>query len=68
MNMKNIQAAAEKEEQLRSQKLEKTRQQVKESTEYYNTDAKPGSLASKAAMVAKYNEKQAAKHNDKRNK
>ena len=34
---------------------------VKDSTEYYNKDAKPGSLASKAAMVQKYNEK----HNKK---
>ena len=30
---------------------------MKDSTEYYNMDAKPGSLASKAAMVQKYNEK-----------
>lgn len=57
INAKNIQAAQQREEQVRSEKLEKTRQQVKESTEFYNKDAKPGSLASKAAMVAKYNEK-----------
>lgn len=29
-----------------------------ESNKYYNQDAKPGSLASKAGMVAKYNERQ----------
>lgn len=57
LNAKNIQAAQQREEQARNEKLEKTRQQVKESNEYYNKDAKPGSLASKAAMVAKYNEK-----------
>ena len=57
VNVKNIQAAQQREEQARNEKLEKTRQQVKESNEYYNKDAKPGSLASKAAMVAKYNEK-----------
>ena len=57
MNAKNIQAAREKEEKKRSEKLEKTRQQVKESNEYYNMNANPESLAAKAAMVAKYNEK-----------
>lgn len=57
VNAKNIQAAQQREEQVRNEKLEKTRQQIKESNEYYNKDAKPGSLASKAAMVAKYNEK-----------
>lgn len=57
INAKNIQAAQEREERVRNEKLEKTRQQVKESNEYYNKDAKPGSLAAKAAMVAKYNEK-----------
>ena len=30
---------------------------IKDSTEYYNKDAKPGSMAAKANMVAKYNEK-----------
>lgn len=57
VNAKNIQAAQQREEQARNEKLERTKQQVKESNEYYNKDAKPGSLASKAAMVAKYNEK-----------
>ena len=31
---------------------------MEESNKYYNQDAKPGSLASKAGMVAKYNERQ----------
>lgn len=62
-NLKNIQATAEREEAKRTEKIEKTKEQVKESTSYYNQNAKPGSLAAKANMVAKYNEK-----NDKRNK
>lgn len=56
-SLKNIQAAAEKEEAERNEKLEKTKERVKESTEFYNQNAKPGSLAAKANMVAKYNEK-----------
>lgn len=56
-SLKQIQAAQEREEAKRAEKLERTKEQVKESNEYYNKDAKPGSLAAKAAMVAKYNEK-----------
>ncbi len=56
-SLKNIQAAQAREEAKRNEILEKSNEQVKESTEYYNMNAKPGSLASKAAMVAKYNEK-----------
>ena len=37
--------------------MEKVQKTIKESTEYYNQNAKPGSLAAKAAMVQKYNEK-----------
>ena len=59
--LKNMQIEAEKEEKKRAEKLEKNDELVKESTAYYNKDAKPGSLASKAGMVAKYNEK----HNNK---
>ena len=50
-----------KQEEARQAKLREKAQQsealIKESTQYYNTDAKPGSLAAKAAMVQKYNEK-----------
>ncbi|MCI6886134.1 MAG: YidC/Oxa1 family membrane protein insertase [Lachnospiraceae bacterium] len=56
-SLKQIQAVQEREEATRNEKLEKTREQMKESNEYYNKDAKPGSLAAKANMVAKYNEK-----------
>lgn len=55
--LKNIQIAEEKEEAERLKKIEKTKEIIKDSNEYYNKDAKPGSLASKAAMVQKYNEK-----------
>lgn len=56
-NLKNIQAQTAKEDQQRMEKLSKIDKQVKESTEYYSSDPKPGSLASKARMVQKYNEK-----------
>lgn len=55
--LKSMQAAEEKEEVARAQKIEQSKKIMKDSTEYYNKDAKPGSLASKAAMVQKYNEK-----------
>lgn len=55
--LKNIQNAEKKEEEARAAKIEKTKAIVKESTDYYNRDAKPGSLAAKANMVQKYNEK-----------
>lgn len=55
--LKSLQASEEKEEEARNAKLEKTKAIVKESTEYYNKDAKPGSLAAKANMVQKYNER-----------
>jgi len=56
-----MQAVQEKEEAERAEKLEKSKKQVEASNNYYNKDAKPGSLASKANMVARYNEK----HNNK---
>lgn len=55
--LKNLQAAEAKEEAARNAKIERTKAIVKESTDYYNRDAKPGSLAAKANMVQKYNEK-----------
>lgn len=55
--LKNLQAAEQREEAARTAKIEKTKAIVKESTDYYNRDAKPGSLAAKANMVQKYNER-----------
>lgn len=55
--LKEIQAAEEKEEAARKAKIEKSNQLAKESEAYYNQNVKPGSLAAKANMVQKYNEK-----------
>lgn len=55
--LKNMQEAEEKEEARRAAIIERTKKIERESTEYYNKDAKPGSLAAKANMVQKYNEK-----------
>lgn len=57
---KAVKAANEREEQEKYRKSEenikKKQEQMKQSTEYYKTD-KPGSLAEKANMVNRYNEK-----------
>lgn len=55
-SLKAIKAEEEKEEVAEEVKKEKIAKQIEESSKYYNTNAKPGSLASKAAMVQKYNE------------
>lgn len=57
VNLRSIQSQEDKEEELIKEKISKNEQLVQESKEYYNSEAKPGSLASKAAMVKKYNEK-----------
>ena len=55
-SLKAIKAEEEKEKAAEEVKKEKIAKQIEESSKYYNTNAKPGSLASKAAMVHKYNE------------
>ena len=55
--LKKIEAKEEKAEQAQMAKIAKTKSIVEESTKYYNDNAKPGSLAAKANMVSKYNEK-----------
>ena len=55
-SLKAIKAEEEKEKAAEQVKKEKIAKQIEESSKYYNTNAKPGSLASKAAMVQKYNE------------
>lgn len=60
-SLKNIQLQEEKEEKELQEKIETAKKQSQESSEYYNKNAKPGSLAAKANMVAMYNEK----HNKK---
>ena len=57
-NLKNLQnPPAEEDEAVIKEKNEKRLASMKESTEYYNKTAKPGSIASKARMVEQYNEK-----------
>lgn len=55
-SLKAIKAEEEKEKAAEEVKKEKIAKQIEESSKYYNTNAKLGSLASKAAMVQKYNE------------
>ena len=55
--LKKLQEEEQKEERAREAKIEKAQKTIKESNEYYNQNAKPGSLAAKAGMVQKYNEK-----------
>lgn len=55
-SLKAIKAEEEKEKAAEEVKKEKIAKQIEESSKYYNTNAKQGSLASKAAMVQKYNE------------
>ena len=64
-NAKHMDEIEKQEKEEKAKKYEVNAKNLKDSTEYYNKDAKPGSLASKANMVAKYNQKQA---NSKKNK
>jgi len=74
IDMKAI-AEAEREERQRTfeeqkaiEKKEKSDRQVIDSTQYYNLNAKPGSLASKANMVAMYEQREYDKRHGKKNK
>jgi YidC/Oxa1 family membrane protein insertase len=60
-DLKKMEVQAANEEKKMQEKIKLAAKQSKESSEYYNKNAKPGSLASKANMVAMYNEK----HNNK---
>lgn len=55
--LKKIEEKEAQAESAQMAKIAKTRALVEESNQYYNRNAKPGSLAAKANMVAKYNEK-----------
>lgn len=57
INPKKMKEQEAIEEKKRAEKQVRQQKQVQDSTEFYNSDAKPGSLASKARMVQKYNEK-----------
>ena len=50
---KKLQQKEQREEEKRNAALEKTKERVEESNKYYNT----GSIADRAKMVQKYNEK-----------
>lgn len=55
-SLKSLKDEEEKAKAADELKKEKIAKQIEESSKYYNADAKPGSLAAKAAMVQKYNE------------
>jgi len=55
-SLKQIQAEQAREEAKQEARREKTAKQIEESKKLYENDPKPGSLASKAAMVQKYND------------
>lgn len=57
VSLKQIEAEQERKEKELEEKKARAEEQIKESMEYYNKDPKPGSLAAKANMVKKYNEK-----------
>ena len=56
----NYEEAVQKKEEEIARRGERAKE-IKDSTEYYNQNAKPGSLASKANMVKMYNEKKLKK-------
>ena len=63
LNEKAIRAAQVKpvDEEKLAAKREKTQENIKIATAYYNENAKPGSIAAKANMVKKYDEKNGKK-------
>lgn len=69
---KNILEKAKQAESAGKENEEKKREinarQIKDSTEYYNKNAKPGSIASRANMVAVYNARTAEKKSGKKTK
>ena len=55
-SLKTLKEEEEKEKAAEEAKKERIAKQVEESNKFYNTNAKPGSIAAKAAMVQKDNE------------
>lgn len=70
-NVKSMETKTDSGEDTKAEKLSSIAKQVKDSTSYYNQNAKPGSLAAKANMVAMYdnrmNEKKRGKKSDSKN-
>ena len=56
-NLRNLKNLEEEDAETVQKKREKRLADIKESTDYYNNTAKPGSIAAKARMVQQYNEK-----------
>ncbi|MGN0353484.1 MAG: membrane protein insertase YidC [Muricoprocola sp.] len=56
-NLKNLKNPVVESEEAIQERNEKRLAGIKESTEYYNKTAKPGSIAAKARMVEQYNER-----------
>lgn len=60
-NAKNLEEQIKREDEVLEEKKERAARQAADSAAYYNRNAKPGSLASKANMVAMYDERQRQK-------
>jgi len=67
-NAKNLDQKEQNEEVDKEKKLSAIAKQVKDSTAYYNSNAKPGSLASKANMVAQFDAREFEKKRGKKAK
>ncbi len=67
-DIRRTEEKAENEEAALKEKMEINAKRVQDSTAYYNKNARPGSLASKANMVAMYEERQMEKKRNKNNK
>ena len=64
--LEEVKASQEKAKKAEEDKKEKTAKQIEESNMlYFRNDPKPNSLASKAAMVQKYNEAHEKRNNNK---
>ena len=64
--IQNMEKEAEEEERSMKEKMSRNAKVVADSTAYYQKNAKPGSLASKANMVAMYNDRQMEKKGKKK--
>lgn len=64
-NVKKQEQEAENEEEALQKKIDRAAKQAADSSAYYNKNAKPGSLASKANMVALFDERQMEKKKNK---
>ena len=57
MNTKNVNNSMARKASISNMTKEEREEAIRKSTEYYNQNAKPGSMMSKANMVKQYNEK-----------